>query len=131
MTKAAAYLDSASSEPLHPAARETLLAAYERGYADPRRLHGPGRDARLLLDNARAVVAECLEVRPDEVTFTSSGSDAVHRGLLGLVKGRGSGTTAYAAVEHSSVVHAATWAGQAVEIPVDRLGRVDASAVPV
>jgi cysteine desulfurase len=122
------YLDSASSEPLHPAARETLMAAYERGYADPRRLHGPGRDARLLLDNARAVVAECLEVRPDEVTFTPSGTDAVHRGLLGL---RPSGTTiahspiAYSAVEHSAVAHAATWAGDAVEIPVSRVGRVD------
>jgi cysteine desulfurase len=99
------------------------MAAYERGYADPRRLHGPGRDARLLLDNARAVVAECLEVRPDEVTFTSSGTDAVHRGLLGL---RPAGTTvAYSAVEHSAVVHAATWAGDAVEIPVSRVGRVD------
>ncbi len=83
-TRLRGYLDAASSEPLHPAARETLLAALERGYADPRRLHGPGRDARLLLDNAREVVAECLGVRPDEVTFTSSGTDAVHRGLLGL-----------------------------------------------
>jgi cysteine desulfurase len=129
--KAAGYLDSASSEPLHPAARETLLAAYERGYADPRRLHGPGRDARLLLDNARAVVAECLEVRPDEVTFTSSGTDAVHRGLLGLVTGSGHpGATAYGAVEHSAVVHAATWAGDAVELPVDRLGRVATTSVP-
>jgi cysteine desulfurase len=131
------YLDSASAEPLHPAARETLLAAYDRGYADPRRLHGPGRDARLLLDNARAVVAECLEVRPDEVTFTPSGTSAVHRGLLGL---RRVGTPiayspiayspiAYSAVEHSAVVHAATWAGDAVELPVDRLGRVDRGLV--
>jgi cysteine desulfurase len=125
--KAAGYLDSASSEPLHPAARETLLAALDRGYADPRRLHGPGRDARLLLDNARAVVAECLEVRPDEVTFTPSGTDAVHRGLLGL---RQAGATAYGAVEHSAVAHAATWAGNAVEIPVDRLGRVDPASIP-
>lgn len=124
------YLDAASGEPLHPAARETLLAAYDRGYADPRRLHGPGRDARLLLDNARAVVAECLEVRPDEVTFTSSGTEAVHRGLLGLR--RGPGPVAHSAVEHSAVVHAATWAatraGGSVELPVDRAGRVDAAA---
>lgn len=127
MRKAAAspagYLDSASAEPLHPAARETLLAAYDRGYADPRRLHGPGRDARLLLDNARAVVAECLGVRADEVTFASSGTDAVHRGLLGLRR-PGSPVT-LTAVEHSSVAHAAAWAGDSVEVPVDRLGRVD------
>ena len=120
---ASGYLDAASSEPLHPAARETLLAALDRGYADPRRLHGPGRDARLLLDNARAVVAECLGVRADEVTFTSSGTDAVHRGLLGLR--RGSGPVAYGAVEHSAVVHAARWTGvDPVVVPVDRLGRV-------
>src|SRR5690349_3487287 len=37
-------LDSASSAPLHPAARDVLLAALERGYADPRRLHRPGRE---------------------------------------------------------------------------------------
>lgn len=129
MTNAAGYLDSASSEPLHPAARETLLAALERGYADPRRLHGRGRDARLLLDNARAVVAECLEVRPDEVTFTPSGTDAVHRGLLGIR--RGDGPVAYGAVEHSAVVHAARWAGQEpVVLPVDRLGRVSVADVP-
>lgn len=121
---ASGYLDAASSEPLHPAARETLLAALDRGYADPRRLHGPGRDARLLLDNARAVVAECLGVRADEVTFTASGTDAVHRGLLGLR--RGSGPVVHGAVEHSAVVHAARWTGvDPVVVPVDRLGRVD------
>lgn len=120
------YLDSASSEPLHPAARETLLAALERGYADPRRLHGPARDARLLLDNARAVVAECLGVRPDEVTFTSSGTDAVHRGLLGLVRAsrRGDGVV-YSAVEHSAVLRAVSWGGTPHEVGARPDGRVD------
>ncbi|MGY2704107.1 cysteine desulfurase [Nocardioides sp. HB32] len=125
---ASGYLDAASSEPLHPAARETLAAALDRGYADPRRLHGPGRDARLLLDNARAVVAECLGVRADEVTFTSSGTDAVHRGLLGLRLGLPHGAdtpVSHSAVEHSSVLHAARWTGvEPVVAPVDRLGRV-------
>jgi cysteine desulfurase len=125
------YLDAASSEPLHPAAREVLGAALERGYADPRRLHGPGRDARLLLDNARAVVAEALAVRPDEVTFTSSGTDAVHRGLLGLARSRqrAGRRLAHSAVEHSAVVHAAAWGGEPVELPVDRLGRVQPDAL--
>lgn len=119
------YLDSASSEPLHPAARETLLAALERGYADPRRLHGPGRDARLLLDNARAVVAECLGVRPDEVTFTSSGTDAVQRGLLGLVRAsrRGDGVV-YSAVEHAAVLRAVAWGGTPHELGAMGDGRV-------
>jgi cysteine desulfurase len=127
------YLDAASSEPLHPAARETLLAALDQGYADPRRLHGPARSARLLLDNARAVVAECLGLRPDEVTFTSSGTDAVHRGLLGLLAGRSrrGSTLVHSAVEHSAVLHAAAWARdhRAVPVGVDRTGRVSPAEV--
>lgn len=121
------YLDAASSEPLHPAARETLLAAYDAGYADPRRLHHHARNARLLLDNARAVVAEALGVRDDEVTFTSSGTDAVHRGLLGLGDGA---PIVHADVEHAAVAHAAAWSGREVRsAPVDRLGRVDADGL--
>lgn len=125
------YLDAASAEPLHPAAREVLLAALERGYADPRRLHGPGRDARLLLDNARSVVAEALGVRRDEVSFTSSGTEAVHRGLLGLAKARErrGRTIVHTAVEHQSVLHAAHWWGEPSVVAVDHLGRVDPSRV--
>ncbi|KAA1417992.1 aminotransferase class V-fold PLP-dependent enzyme [Nocardioides humilatus] len=131
MTGPPGYLDTASAEPLHPAARETLLAALERGYADPRRLHGAGRDARLLLDNARAVVAECLGARPDEVGFTASGSEAVHRGLLGLLAAGSGGGIVHSAVEHSSVLHAAQWHASPahVSVAVDSAARVDLDAM--
>ena len=123
-------LDSASSTPLHPAAREVLLAALDRGYADPRRLHRTGREARLLLDNAREATAGALDVRPDEVTFTPTGTHAVHLGLLGLVRGsrRGDGVV-HSAVEHSAVRHAVAWGARGVDVPVDRSGRVDVAAL--
>jgi cysteine desulfurase len=128
--EAQSELDSASSEPLHPAAREALLAALDQGYADPRRLHRPGRSARLLLDNARAVVAEALEVRPDEVSFTGSGTEAVHRGLLGLVRGSRRGDrVVYPAVEHAAVRHGVAWGGEPVELPVDEHGRCDVADI--
>ncbi len=124
-------LDAASGEPLHPAASEVLAAAHERGWGDPRRLHRAGRDARLLLDNAREVVAGALGVRRDEVSFTSSGTEAVHRGLLGLLEGRADGrdATLLSTVEHSAVVHAADWwarrsGAPGGVVPVDRHGRV-------
>ena len=108
------YLDSASSEPLHPAAREAFLAALDRGYADPRRLHASARDARLILDNAREAVAQALGVRRDEVSFTSSGTDAVHRGLLGLLPRVPPMYSAVvtSAVEHSAVLAARDWHGE-------------------
>jgi cysteine desulfurase len=121
------YLDSASGEALHPAARDVFAAALETAYADPRRLHHTGRNARLVLDNARAATAEALGVRPDEVVFTSSGTQAVHRGLLGLRLGaaRRDGPVVHTAVEHSAVLHAAAWSGAPTRaIAVDASGRV-------
>jgi len=129
-TPADGYLDTASSEPLHPAARAVLEQALDRGYADPRRLHGPSRNARLLLDNAREVTAEALQVRPDEVSFVPSGTHAVHLGVLGLLAGharRGDHLVA-TAVEHSAVMHAGRWhadrGGRFETLPVDATGRV-------
>jgi cysteine desulfurase len=124
-------LDHASGQPLHPAARDVLAQAMSRGYADPRGLHRASREARLLLDNAHAVVAEALGVRPDEVTFTPSGTHAVHLGLLGLhlARGRVGRTIVHSAVEHSAVLQAARWTGSPViEVPVDRTGRVEPDA---
>jgi cysteine desulfurase len=119
---------------MHPAAREMLLRALDAGYADPRRLHQPGRRARMLLDNARASVAESLGVAPEEVAFTPSGTHAVHLGLLGLVTGRAEARIAAAAVEHSAVLHAGRWhavhgPGTFDTLPVDRLGRLDPETV--
>lgn len=123
-------LDSASSAPLHPAARDVLLAALDRGYADPRRLHRAGREARLLLDNAREATADALGVRPDEVTFVPSGTHAVHLGLLGLLRGSRRGdVVVHAAVEHSAVPHAVAWGGRAAEVGVSSDGRVDDGAL--
>jgi cysteine desulfurase len=130
------YLDNASAEPLHPAARETLLAALEQGYADPVRLHGPGRSARLLLDNAREATAGALGVRPDEVSFTSSGTTAVHQGVLGLLLGRRRVSTrlVHSAVEHSAVFAAGDWwarsfGGTADVVGVDAWGRISPQAL--
>lgn len=129
---AGGYLDAASAEPLHPAALEAWQSAVGSGFADPRRVHGPGRVARILLDNAREATAEAFGVRADEVVFTASGTAAVHRGLLGLHKGRSRAgrSIVSSAVEHAAVRHAIAWTGAAAHtVPVDRLGRVDADEV--
>lgn len=129
-----AYFDAASTEPLHPAAREALLAAVDVGWADPARLYTQARRAHLLLEQARTEVAEALGARPDEVTFTSSGTQAVHLGLLGTIQGRRrvGRHLVTSAVEHSSVLQAARLherdGGSAEIIGVDRLGRVDMAA---
>ncbi|MFF4772206.1 cysteine desulfurase family protein [Microtetraspora fusca] len=126
------YLDAASTEPLHPAARDALLSALDAGWADPARLYGAARRAQMLLEQARADVAEVLGARPDEVVFTSSGTQAVHLGVLGTLNGRRrvGDRLVTGAVEHSSVLHAAEeherGGGTVDVVGVSRTGRVDA-----
>ena len=113
-----AYLDAASVAPLHPAAREALLAALDDGWADPRRLHREGSQARLLLDGAREAIAAALGARTPEVGFTGSHVLAVHSAVLGTLRARRrAGTTAVtSAVEHSAVLNATAlprWTGGA------------------
>ncbi|MDQ1727564.1 MAG: cysteine desulfurase [Frankiaceae bacterium] len=121
------YLDAASSAPLHPVAAEALAAALADGWADPSRLYREGRRARLLLDGARAAVADCLGARPDELSFSGSGTAAVTLALRGTLAARARvGSHAVAsAVEHSSVLHALE-ATDATLVAVDRAGVVDA-----
>ncbi len=129
-----AYFDAATAAPLHPAAREALLAALGDGWADPARLYTRARRARLLLDAARDTSAQGLGVRADEVSFTSSGTTAVHAAVLGGLAGRrrtGPGFVR-SAIEHSAVLHAGERhvrdGGAETEVPVDHLGRVDLAA---
>lgn len=125
------YFDGATAQPPHPAARDAYAAALSEGWAGPGRLYTLGRRSRMLLEAARQSAAASLGVSPDEVTFTSSGTQAVHAGVLGVIAGRSEpGPLVHGAVEHSSVLHAAQWhearGGAVVSVPVDRAGRVDA-----
>ncbi|MFF9566065.1 cysteine desulfurase/sulfurtransferase TusA family protein [Streptomyces sp. NPDC014685] len=127
------YFDTASSAPLHPVARQALLAALDEGWADPARLHREGRRAGLLLDAAREAAAEAVGCRPDELTFTPSGTRAVHTGMSGALAGRRrvGRHLVVSSVEHSSVLHSAAAheaeGGSVSEVAVDRSGAVSAA----
>ncbi|KPC60629.1 cysteine desulfurase/sulfurtransferase TusA family protein [Streptomyces chattanoogensis] len=126
------YFDAASSAPLHPVAREALLASLDEGWADPARLYREGRRARLLLDAAREAAAEAVGCRPDELVFTPSGTQAVHSGIFGALAARRrvGRRLVHSAVEHSSVLHAAevheAAGGTVTQVGADRTGRVAA-----
>src|SRR5690349_24189 len=126
----AVYLDAATAAPLHPVARQALLAALEDGWADPGKLYSQARRARLLLDAARASTAELFGVREDELAFAASGTAAIGQAVAGVVAARrrvGTGIV-HSAVEHSAVIEAATMFGIPTEAPVDRDGRLDLDA---
>ncbi|MEU6475620.1 aminotransferase class V-fold PLP-dependent enzyme [Streptomyces sp. NPDC047017] len=124
------YFDAASAAPLHPVARQALLASLDEGWADPARLYKEGRRARLLLDAAREAAAEAVGCRADELSFTASGTQAVHTGVAGALAGRrrAGHHLIVSAVEHSSVLHSAeaheAAGGTVTRVGVDRNGAV-------
>ncbi|MEY7979394.1 cysteine desulfurase/sulfurtransferase TusA family protein [Streptomyces pilosus] len=129
-----AYFDAASAAPLHPVARQALMASLDEGWADPARLYREGRRARMLLDAAREAAAEAVGCRADELVFTPSGTSAVHSGVAGALAGRrrAGHHLIVSAVEHSSVLHAAevhrAGGGPVTEVAVERTGAVSPSA---
>jgi cysteine desulfurase len=124
------YLDAASATPLLPQAREALIEALERT-GDPLHLHGPARAARALLDDARVTVAGAIGASPDELVFTSGGTEAVALAIWGGVRAQRElgNRIVVSAVEHPAVggvCHVLESDGfEVVLVPTDAYGRVD------
>lgn len=96
------------------------MVALDEGWADPARRYGSARRSRLLLDQAREQAAALVGCRPDEISFPSSGTAAVHAGVLGVrhARARVGSHVVVSAVEHSSVLAAAAHpSGAAVGTP--------------
>lgn len=122
----------ATRSPLHPSARDTLLAALDVGWADPRRLHREGRRARLLLDQARESVAASVGARTDEISFHPSGAHALRIGVSGLRHARRRAGTRIltSAVDQAVLLDEAHDADpDATPLLVDRAGRLDPATV--
>ena len=124
------YLDAASATPLLPAARDALVAALD-SFGDPLNIHGPGRAARRIIDDAREVVARAIHAQPDELVFTSGGTESVALAIWGGVRAiRELGTrVVIGAAEHPAVggvCHVLESDGfEVVMVPVDADGRID------
>ncbi|MFA7431709.1 MAG: aminotransferase class V-fold PLP-dependent enzyme [Rhodospirillaceae bacterium] len=95
------YLDYNATAPVLPAAAAAVAEAMRLG-GNPSSVHGFGRAARALVEDAREAVARLVSARPDQVTFTSGGTEAV---ALGLHPFRG-GTALVSAIEHPCVFEA-------------------------
>jgi len=131
------YLDHASTTPPHPAALEAMTRLAREAYADPSRLYGRARVARIELDNARAGVAASIGARPEEIVFTSGGTESCNLAVIGGaragVAARKPAKVVVSAVEHTAVLEAVRMLSpegfSVVELPVDGTARVSLDAL--
>jgi len=125
----AGYFDANSGGPLSEAARDALLKGIEHGWANPGRLHQPGRIANELLQAARSSIANSLGFEPSEICFVQSVPLAFRLGLGGLVNAISHKVVA-SKVEQSFMLEGLGMlsADRVSLIDVDEVGRVDVEA---
>jgi cysteine desulfurase len=126
------YLDNAASTAVRPEALAVMMPLFAEDFANPSAHHAGGRRAAEALEHARETVADVLGGLPEEVVFTSGGTESINAALKGVAfaqadagVGRHVVTTE---VEHHAVLHSAHYLerfGFEVELlPVDEYGRV-------
>ncbi|WP_047866059.1 cysteine desulfurase family protein [Rubrobacter aplysinae] len=127
------YLDHAATTPLDPGVAEAFSRALRLPRANPSSRHAPGAAARRLVEEAREEAALLIGASPEEVYFTSGGTESDALGVIGLARAaareRGARHVVLSAVEHSAVREAAAALDaegfEITRLGVDRHGLVD------
>ena len=129
------YLDHAATTPVRPEVVEAMAPFFGPRFGNPSSLHRWGREARAALDEARERVARCLGANPDEICFTSCGTEADNMAVIGGWRARRhEGRTAVLTtpIEHKAVLAAAHevahQGGEERMCAVTREGVVDTAA---
>ena len=102
------YLDYASSTPLLPEVKQAMQRALDQ-FGNPSSLHAAGREAKQALEQARKQVASLINAKPEEIYFTSCGTESNNwalRGLLAANKRKGNHLIV-SSIEHPSILLAA------------------------
>ena len=130
------YLDHAATTPVRPEVLEAMQPFFGPRFGNPSSLHRWGREARAALDEARERLATTLGAHPDELCFTSCGTEADNMALIGVWRRRresdGRNPALATPIEHKAVLGAlheiAKEGGEERLLAVDSAGRVETSS---
>ena len=123
------HLDANASTPLRAEVLEAMLPWLREGYANPSGTYAAAKQARQAIERARAQMAEWLGAVPEEIVFTSGGTESVNTALHSLDRHADEGQALVSAIEHSAVLRYAESLPRRVDLaPVDSGGRLDLEA---
>jgi cysteine desulfurase len=134
------YLDFNATTPVEPAVLDAMLPYFSADFANAASIHTPGQRARTAVETAREQVAALIGARPQEIVFTSGGTESDNHAIFGIVSSSFTSSTSSTsltshphiittAIEHEAVLNAC----QALEkegvhvtyLPTDRDGKID------
>src|SRR6267378_230900 len=138
MTKRAVYLDNAATTPVRPEVLEAMLPYLgSDAFGNPSSAHRFGRAARAGIEAAKRAVADAVGAEPNQVVFTSGGTEADNLAIIGAAlaaRDRGGPfRVAVSATEHKAALAAAHavkhLGGEEVILPVTALGQIERAAL--
>ncbi len=97
------YLDNSATTPVDPRVVEAMMPFLTENYGNASSIHHFGQTARAAVDKARHQVAGLLNARPNEIVFTSGGTEANNLAIRGTLEANGGGHIITSAIEHSAV----------------------------
>ncbi|MDQ3082169.1 MAG: cysteine desulfurase [Gemmatimonadota bacterium] len=124
------YLDHAATTPVREEVFEAMKPFFGPRFGNPSSTHRWGREARAALDEARERVANCMGARPDEVCFTSGGTEGDNLAILGAwrhARSSGRNVVVTTPIEHKAILGAVHQA--AAEGAEERIVQVDTNGV--
>ncbi len=125
------YLDNITSAPILPEVLAVMMPYMQEHFGNPSSLHSWGDAAREAVEKARIQVAELIGARPEEMIFTSGGTESNNLAIKGIALARQNQGKhiIVSSIEHFSVLHAARTLQklgfQVSEVPVDKYAVVD------
>src|SRR5271168_2101013 len=79
------YLDYNATTPVEPAVLGAMLPYFSDGFANASSIHTPGQKARAAVETAREQVAALIGAKPQEIVFTSGGTESDNHAIFGVV----------------------------------------------
>jgi cysteine desulfurase len=122
------YLDHAATTPVHPEVVAAMLPYFTAEFGNASSVHHYGRKARMAVDQARATVAKAIGAEPQEIYFTSGGTEADNIAILGVAEAleQQGKHIITSGIEHHAVLETCEYLEkqgyQVTYIPVDQSG---------
>ncbi len=127
------YMDHAATTPVRPEVVEAMLPYFSERFGNPSSLYALAREAKEAVEEARGKVAAAIGANPEEIYFTSGGTEADNWAIKGVaLRGKGDHIIT-SSIEHHAVLHTCRslekQGYRVTSLPVDEFGRVEPAAV--
>jgi len=99
------YFDNASTTPLLPEVIDIMTSVIADSYGNPSSIHRKGRESKIIIEEARKIIAGCIGASTGEIFFTSGATESNNMALFGAIRDLGVEHIISSPIEHHCILH--------------------------